>query len=80
MNPQQIELVERMARDVGAIRYRTDDETIRWTAKRLSGEFWWLLAWNRPTAGELVAQGWDVEEALAEVGKETERMNRLVGR
>lgn len=80
MNPQQIELVEQMARDVGAIRWRTDDETIRWTAKRLSGEFWWLLAWNRPTAGELVAQGWDVEEALAEVGKETERMNRLVGR
>lgn len=80
MNPQQVELVERMARDIGAIRWRTEDEVIRWTARRLSGEFWWVLAWQRPTAGELVAEGWDVDAALHHVDEETRRMNRIVGR
>ena len=79
MNPQQVERIERMARDVGAIRWRTEDEQIRWTAKRLSQGMWWLLAWTRPTAGELVARGWTVEDALAEIDRETERMNRIVG-
>ncbi len=71
--------IDDLSLDLGKLRRLTIGTTWEYRVERICNEVWTLLAEFRPTAGERVREGMDVDEALKVTDAETRQMLWMLG-